>query len=86
MRIERFDGTHHEILEMHLVQNYNSGKKKDNLEALSKKSEPRERNPCAPVLEEWTLEKTSRQADCDSKSSVELGKKYNAEQERFKLR
>ena len=37
MRIERFDGTHHEILEMHLVQNYNSGKKKDNLEALSKK-------------------------------------------------
>ena len=28
VRIERFGGTHHEILEMHLVQNYNSWKKR----------------------------------------------------------
>ena len=49
--------------------------------------EPHERNPCAPGFEEWTIEETSWQADCDSKVARNLeGKMHNAEQERFLLR
>ena len=41
---------------------------------IIQKGEPHERNPCAPGLEEWTLEETSRQADCDSKVAWNLAR------------
>ena len=52
------------------------GKEKSNLEALSKKGEPHERNPCAPSSEEQPPEETSRQADCTSKEAWNLARKY----------
>ena len=73
--IERFGGTHHEILGMHLVR------------IIHLKGEPHERNPCALSFEERTPEETSRQVDCDSKVAWNLSRKmYNAERGRFKLR
>ena len=74
MRIERFGGTHHEILEMHLVLNYNSGKKRTIWRHYPKRRTLWAKSLRAQFWEE-ILEETSRQADCDSKSSVELGKK-----------
>ena len=64
-----------EILRMHLIQNW-IRERKGNLEALSKKGEPHERNPCAPSLEEPPPEETSRQADCPSKEAWNLARKY----------
>ena len=39
------------------------------------KSEPHERNPCAPMFEERTLEETSRQEDCARKAAWDLARK-----------
>ena len=57
--IERFGGTHHEILRMHLVRNWNSGKKRAIWRRCPK------RRP----------EGTSRQADCTSKAAQNLARK-----------
>ena len=66
-----------------------------------KKSEPHERNPCAPGVEEQPPEETSRQADCMSKVAWNLARKcassnptlnyvlfslHNAEQGEIELR
>ena len=84
--IERFSGTHHETLRMHLVQNWTQERKGES-GGIIQKGEPHERNPCAPGFEEWTPEGASRQADCDSKIAWNLARKtHNAEQGRFKLR
>ena len=64
--IERSGGTHHEILGMHLVRNENSEKKRAKSGGIIQKGDPHERNPCAPVFEEQTLEETLRQANSDS--------------------
>ena len=40
------------------------------------KSEPHERNPCAPGFEEQQPEETSRQKDCISKVAWNLARKY----------
>ena len=70
--IERSGGTHHEILSVHLVQNWNSGKKRAIWSHYPKKVNINERNPCAPGFEEQPLEETSRQADCTSKIAWNL--------------
>ena len=72
--IERFGGTHHEILGMHLVR-IKIRERKGQSEWIIQKGEPHERNPCALSFEERTLEETSRQADCDSKVAWNLSRK-----------
>ena len=74
--IERFGGTHNEILRMHLVRSKIRERKRQS-GGIIPKSENHKRNPCAPSFEEQHLRKTSRKADCDSKVAWKLARKMH---------
>ena len=73
--IERFGGTHLKFLGMHLVQNWIRERKRQS-GAIFPKGELHQRNPCPPSSEEQPPEETSRQADCTSKVTWNLARKY----------
>ena len=78
--IERFGGTHHEILRMHLVRT-KFRERKGQSGGIIQKGEPHERNPCAPKFEERTPEETSRQEEWARNAAWNLAKKYKLKAE-----
>ena len=73
--IERFGGTHQKFLGCTWYET-KSRDRKGQSGGIIQKSEPRERNPCAPGFEEQPPEETSRQEGCTSKVAWHLARKY----------
>ena len=61
-----------------LGKKFQFGRVKGDLEVLSKKVKPRERNPCASKFEERILEETSRQEECARKAAWDLTRKKSS--------